>query len=205
MGIKENLECVQEEIGSAKLVVVSKGRTIEQISECYSLGQKIFGENRVGEASDKIEQLSDIVNHISFHMIGHLQRGKVRDAVEIFDVIQSVDTLKLMEKIDVVSGEVGKVQKIMLQVNVSEDEGKFGFNVEEVSDVVEKIKHMGNIKLVGFMAITSRENKQEDFKAMKILFDKFDLQFLSMGMSDSYKVAVGEGANMVRVGSLIFD
>jgi PLP dependent protein len=205
MGIKDNLETLRKEIGKAKLVVVSKGRSVDQLKECYSLGQRIFGENRVQEAVEKISELGDIAKQISWHMIGHLQRGKVKQAVEIFDVIQSVDTLKLAEKINNVASEAGKEQQIMLQVNVSEDDGKFGFGVGEVEENVRKVKEMKNLELIGLMAITSMENKREDFKAMKILFDKFDLQFLSMGMSDSYQVAITEGANMVRVGSLIFD
>jgi PLP dependent protein len=201
MSISENLVMLKQEIGSAQLVVATKNRSVEQIFECYKSGQKVFGENRVQEA---IEKIAGLPSDISWHMIGHLQGNKVREAVELFDVIQSVDSEKLLLRINEIAKAIGKVQRIMLQVNISNDSDKFGLTANAVEPAVKFANTLESVELIGLMTITSQENRQEDFQAMKKLFDGFNLQFLSMGMSDSYEKASSAGANMVRVGSVVF-
>jgi len=205
MTILENYERIAKEVRPATLVVVGKGRPIEELKKAYHGGARFFGESKVQEGVDKFTFYQQIAAEV--HMIGHLQSNKVKEAVRVFDCIQSVDSIELAKRIDAISGEFEKKILIMLQVNISNDPDKFGFKVDELENAINQIQVLPNCILVGLMTITSRENNREDFKKMKQLYDNCSIKdkyYLSMGMSDSYKVAIEEGSNMVRVGTAIF-
>lgn len=190
------------------LVAVTKSKDVSVIKNAYESGLRVFGESYIQEAEQKIQELGGL--EIEWHFIGHLQSNKSKTAVGLFDVIQSVDSLKLAGLIDKEADKIGKVQKIMLQINISGEESKFGIDKQELNQFLEKIKQLKNIKLTGLMAIASndQEKSRQEFKEMKQLFDlhkdEFGLKFLSMGMTEDYKIAVEEGSNMVRLGRILF-
>ncbi|MBO4652737.1 MAG: YggS family pyridoxal phosphate-dependent enzyme [Lachnospiraceae bacterium] len=223
--VKENLLQIRERIeaacersgrnpGDVRLIAVSKTKPSEMIREAYSAGQTEFGENKVQEMCQKAEELSDL--NITWHLIGHLQKNKVRKAVATAAMIHSVDTVELAAEIQKEAARIDKVQDILLEVNVAAEESKFGFRPEEVEAAAEEIFRMPNVRLCGLMTVAPyTENPSENrvfFKqlrklAVDILSKKTDNISdccISMGMSNDFEEAVEEGATMVRVGSLIF-
>lgn len=212
--IQTNLERIQHEIGNCKLVVVSKYRTVEELQTVYDCGYKIFAENRVQAL---LERVNELPKDIQWHLIGHLQTNKVKFIVPFIQLIQSVDSLKLLEEIQKQAEKINRKISVLLQVYISADETKFGLSPQELDELIEYIKNqpMSNIEIRGLMGMatfTDDENQiKQEFQLLKQLFDKIKLkgifsQFdtLSMGMSSDYKIAVHEGANLVRVGSAIF-
>ncbi|MBP2030732.1 pyridoxal phosphate enzyme (YggS family) [Methanohalophilus levihalophilus] len=211
MSVDENTKTVLKEIGNVKLVSVTKTVDAERINQSIRAGATIIGENRVQEFEDKCAEILPCERHL----IGHLQSNKVKKAVQYFDIIQSVDSLKLIQDIDGKAEAIGKVQEVFLQVNIGDEPQKYGFDLDEINSVVSEIHSYDNILVKGLMCIPPYGSPEETrlyFRKMKALFDEMkgensgniDIQELSMGMSGDYRVAIEEGATMVRVGSGIF-
>jgi len=222
--IKNNLEIINEKIKKAalkanrnpqeiKLVAVTKTATIEQIKEAISEGVKIIGENKVQEAKEKYQILSA---DIEWHLVGHLQTNKVKYAIEIFDFIHSVDSIKLAKEIDRRSLQFGMMTNVLVEVNVSGEETKYGIKPEEVEPFLKEISEFSRTRVRGLMTIAPiAEDKEEVrpyFRKLRELFEKIKskniknvkMDYLSMGMTEDFEVAVEEGANMVRIGRGIF-
>ncbi|MBN2110343.1 MAG: YggS family pyridoxal phosphate-dependent enzyme [Methanosarcinaceae archaeon] len=214
MSVHENTMRILKELGSVKLVSVTKTVDPDRINESIRAGASIIGENRVQEFDEKCDDILPCERHL----IGHLQTNKVKKAVQLFDVIQSVDSLKLAREIDRRAEDAGKVQEVFLQINIGEEPQKFGFGPDEVEKVIGEIAAFRNIRVKGLMCIppfVPPEEARPYFKRMKGFFNdmkqrspefgnNIDIRELSMGMSADYRVAVEEGATMVRVGSAIF-
>ena len=215
--LKDNIERVKQRIAAAcakvgaepdKIIIicVTKSRAVEQILEAVNLGYKNIGENRVQEALEKYKQISGA----KWHMIGHLQSNKVKEAVKIFDLIHSVDSLNLAKEINKQAIKINKIQDIFLEVKTSTEVTKFGFDPDEVGNVSDEINRLSNIKVKGLMTIAPLvDNMQEArpyFSKLRQLRDKLNPDwFLSMGMSDDFEVAIEEGANIIRLGRAIFN
>ena len=197
------------------LVAVSKTKTVEDILELYALGQKDFGENYVQEL---LEKQAKLPADIRWHFIGHLQSNKVKLIVPFIRLIHSVDSFKLLNEINKQSQKINRVTNCLLQVHIAEEETKFGFDEKELDETISKYAnmHMKNVEVKGLMGMASFTddlNKvRNEFKYLRSLFDNYNklqitnhkLQTLSMGMSSDYKIAIEEGSNMVRIGSLLF-
>ena len=222
--IKSNLEIINEKVKKAalktnrtpneiKLVAVTKTATVEQIKEAISVGVKIIGENKVQEAKEKYQILS---TDIEWHLVGHLQTNKVKYAIEIFDLIHSVDSIKLAKEIDKRSLQFGMITNVLVEVNVSGEETKYGIKPEEVEPFLEEISEFSRIKVRGLMTIApiveDKEEVRPYFGKLRKLFEKIKIEnkknirmdYLSMGMTEDFEVAIEEGANMVRIGRGIF-
>ncbi|MBU0667222.1 MAG: YggS family pyridoxal phosphate-dependent enzyme [Nanoarchaeota archaeon] len=214
MSVAKNLESINSIIGSGvKLVVVTKNRSIREINQAIFLGVKDIGENKVSEAKEKKMQI--ITKKVNWHMIGHLQRNKVKDAINIFDMIQSVDSLKLAKKIDFWCKLKNKVMSILVQVNIGREPQKYGIRPEDVFSFLKELSKLKNIKVLGFMATTpfiESEKVRHYFKELKMLFNQakerkiplIEMKYLSMGMTNDFEVAIKEGSNMVRIGTGVF-
>ncbi len=203
------LEALNEQIkGRALVVAVSKGRSPKQIMELYERGCRDFGENRVAEALEKMEQLPQ---EIQWHFIGKLQRSKVSKIIGRFALIHSVDSLELAEKIAESSSVAGKVTSILLQVNTSEEASKSGFSVEECKALFSTLDQLEGIKIQGLMTIAPLTEERERiircFQDLRKLQGELQrrLPLMSMGMSQDYDIALEEGANLLRIGSALFD
>lgn len=222
--LKENLINVEKNIANAcersgrdrdevTLIAVSKTKPVEVLKEAYDLGVRVFGENKVQELVDKYEALP---KDIHWHMIGHLQTNKVKYIVGKVEMIHSVDSLKLAETIEKESAKKNCITKILVEVNVAEEESKFGLHMKEVIPFIEKISTFEHIQLCGLMTIAPFvENSEENRTIFKNLhklsvdimeknIDNRNVNVLSMGMTNDYEVAIEEGATMVRVGTGIF-
>ena len=208
--IKEAYQQIHEELRllNITLVAVSKTKPIEDILELYNLGHKDFGENYVQELAEKAEKLP---NDIRWHFIGHLQTNKVKSIVPFIYLIHGVDSLKLLKEIDKQAEKNKRVIDCLLQVHIAQEETKFGFDETELLNL--ELKQFSNVRIKGLMgmaSLTDDINKiRIEFKSLKILFEKLktqnpELSILSMGMSADYKIAIEEGSNMVRIGSLLF-
>jgi PLP dependent protein len=205
--ISNNIKCIRSEIGpKVELVAVTKNRTATQIEESIQAGITIIGENRIQEAASKFPKLSSPVTK---HFIGHLQTNKVKLAVELFDLIQSVDSLRLAQKINQEATRQQKTMPILLEVNIAKDPKKYGFTPDETSSLLPEIQALSNIEVRGLMTIVpyfeDPEQTRSFFKQIKTLQTKLALPELSMGMSNDYHIAVQEGATIVRIGSAIFN
>ena len=198
------------------LVAVSKTKPIEEIKKKYNEGLINFGENRVNELVQKFKLLPKDIN---WHMIGHLQTNKVKKIIPFISLIHSVDSMKLIDKIENESKKFDKKTNILLQVHIAKEKSKYGFNFEEVRDFFknqldESYKNINIVGLMGMATLTNNKNQiRKEFKNLKILYDEIKslsqknnqkIKILSMGMSSDYKIAIEEGSNMVRIGSLIF-
>ena len=187
------------------IVAVAKTVGIDAILTAYGVGISQFGENRVQEAKPKIEQLSSLAPDIIWHMVGHLQTNKVKTAVDIFDIIESVDSLKLAEAISL---RASKVVPILIQINVVGEETKSGFSPTELLRDVEKIRTLPNLDVRGLMTIgpliSDPEEVRPVFRQLREMRDRLGLAHLSMGMTDDFEVAIEEGATMIRIGRAIF-
>ena len=207
MSIKKQISIINNEIkDKAELIAVSKTRSIDDINEAYNHGQKKFGENRVQEIVDKFNKLP---KDIEWHMIGHLQKNKVKYISEFISLIHSLDRLSLANEIDKNGKKHDKSIDCLIQIKISKEETKFGLNIDELDSFYDEVKKLNNINIVGLMGMaTFTDDKVKirgEFQNLKDIFDRYeDLQILSMGMSGDYHIAIEEGSNMVRVGSLIF-
>ncbi|WP_406669949.1 YggS family pyridoxal phosphate-dependent enzyme [Methanolobus sp. ZRKC4] len=211
MSVTQNIKTIIKELEGIKLVSVTKTIDAERINESIRAGATIIGENRVQEFEEKFDEILPCEKHL----IGHLQTNKVKKAVQLFDVIQSVDSLKLIQEIDRKAMDIEKVQKVFLQVNIGNEPQKYGFGQDEIRQIIPEISSLKNIQVTGLMCIppfVTPDQVRPYFKQMKALFDEMKLENcsninireLSMGMSNDYMAAIEEGATMVRVGSAIF-
>lgn len=208
---REVIEQLKKEIGNARLMAVSKTRTIEEVMEAYNMGLRLFGENHVQEIVAKFS--TGKPSDMEVHMIGHLQSNKVSKVVGLVDMIESVDSFGLLEKINNACVKINKVMPVLLELNTSGEEAKSGFATEaELLDCIEKAKTLSNVKIEGLMTVgpvaCPPEKKDEltrkSFKQLKNLYDGLNLKVLSMGMSGDYNIAVQEGSTQVRIGTKIF-
>lgn len=198
-----------------KLVAVTKTVSFERIKETIDLGLRVFGENKVQEAQEKIEKIRSEVTDcvIEWHMVGHLQKNKAKTAVQLFDLIHSVDSIELAQEINKHAGKIGKIQKVLVQVKLSEEETKHGVSKDNLMDLIKHITELKNLSLEGLMTMPPFFDKAElarpFFKQLRELSNKiqekgYRLPELSMGMTNDFEVAVEEGATIVRIGTAIF-
>lgn len=212
MIIPSNLLYISKEIGpDVTLVAVSKTKPVEDIKTAYDFGQRNFGENKVQELIKKSEELPKDIN---WHMIGHLQRNKVKYIVPFIHLIHSVDSLRLLKEINKQAKKQLKKVNVLIQVDISNDDSKFGFSLFEINDLFEKINYddYQNILFKGLMGMASFTSNKEiirkQFNSLNNVFQKFkkrhSFEYLSMGMSGDYIIALECGSNMIRLGSNIF-
>ncbi len=213
MSIKDNLNQIKSELPErVTLVAVSKTKPNEDILEAYEAGQRVFGENKVQEMVQKWE---DLPKDIDWHMIGHVQRNKVKYMAEFVSLIHGVDSPRLLKEINKQAKKHGRVIPCLLQIHIAEEDTKFGLDKAELEELIESdaFKAMENIKIVGLMGMatfTDDENQvRKEFAQLKSMFENLktkldDITILSMGMSGDYQIAIEEGSNMVRIGSSIF-
>lgn len=194
-----------------KLIAVTKSQPIDKIKEAADLGLRVFGENRIQEAKQKIKELENF--NIEWHMIGHLQTNKVKDAVKFFEVIHSLDSEKLAILIDREAKKISKIQRVLIQVKLSEEKSKYGIKEDEVEKLLELCKNLKNLKVEGLMIIPPYFENPEDvrpyfrkLKQIKEYLSKkgYSIKELSMGMSHDFEVAIQEGATMLRIGTALF-
>jgi pyridoxal phosphate enzyme (YggS family) len=209
---KESYEQLIADLGShhVSLVAVSKTKSVEEIKELHDLGQRDFGENYVQELVEKQIQLP---KDIRWHFIGHLQTNKVKQITSFIHLIQTADSLKLLQEINKQAQKFRRVIDCLLQIHIAQEETKFGLDENELNELLNtnanELHELKNIKIVGLMGMASFTDDMNkvrgEFKYLKSLFDKHPgLTTLSMGMSSDYPVAIEEGSSMVRIGSLIF-
>jgi len=214
MTIKENVRKILEELPEGvELVGAAKGRSAREIVEAIDGGLKIVGENYLQET---LRVYEDVDRDVQWHFIGHLQRNKVKKAVKLFDMIQSLDSFELAKEIDKRARAIGKVMPVLIEVNSGREKQKFGVMPEDVEELVRKVSTLPNIKVMGLMTMGPRFGDPEDsrpyFRETRRIFERLkqldipnvEMRYLSMGMSNSYRVALEEGANMVRIGTKIF-
>ncbi|MEK9600233.1 MAG: YggS family pyridoxal phosphate-dependent enzyme [Bacteroidota bacterium] len=209
--IRENITQIRQEIGNVELVVVSKYRTIEELNQVYEANQRDFAENRVQELTKKKELMP---NDIRWHMIGHLQTNKVKFIAPFIHLIQSVDRIKLLKEIDKEARKNHRVIPILLQVHIAEEEHKYGFSMNDLTQIIEsnEISEFKNIELLGLMGMATNTPDtaiiKSEFKKLESFFNKWKDQLnwttLSMGMSGDYIQAIECGSSLIRVGSKIF-
>ncbi len=195
------------------LIAVSKMKTIDDITQAINAGQKHFGENYLQEAVEKIEFLNKQHQDLQWHFIGHIQSKKAKTIAQYFDWVQSVDRLKVAQKLNDNRKEDQEKLNVLVQVNISNEPQKSGINIDEVDNFCKEFNNFDRLILRGFMCID--ENSQDlqkqahNFSKMKALFDEMQKKYpsidtLSMGMSGDFKIALHNGSNMVRIGSAIF-
>ena len=219
MSIKDNFLKIRKEIPNyVKIVLAAKTRTKEEIEEAIFAGAEIIGENYVQEAEKMYEALGERAKEVKWHLIGSLQKNKINKALKIFNCIETIDSLELAEVINRTAEKMSKKVSVFIEVNIGSEITKSG--VKPDYDIIEKlakyISGLNHLKLEGLMTMGPRVGDPEDsrgyFRKTKEIFDKLEsfnisninLKYLSMGMSNSYKVAIEEGANMVRLGTVIF-
>lgn len=213
MSIAENLKSILNDLPeSVTLVAVSKTKPISDLQEAYDEGQRIFGENRVQEMTEKWEKMP---KDIEWHMIGHLQRNKVKYMAEYVSLVHGVDSPRLLKEINKQAEKNGRTISCLLQVHIAEEDSKFGFDEKELLELVdnEEFKQYKHVKIKGLMGMaTFTDNKEQvrrEFKGLAALYSKLKSSYphfsiLSMGMSGDYQIAIEEGSTMVRIGSSIF-
>jgi len=227
--IKDNIQRARDQIAQVcskmgrcleeiTIVAVSKGRGVEEIREAVEAGIQHIGENKVQEVLPKHKLITHNFKLLipKLHMVGHLQTNKVKDAIKIFDLIQSVDSMRLVREIDKEAAKIGKIQDILIEVKTSSEATKFGFSPEEVVEDVKMIGQLENVNVKGLMTVASivddSKNARPCFRLLRQLQDRintlhitpYTLHILSMGMSDDFEVAIEEGSTMVRLGRAIF-
>ena len=216
MSIQQNLLQIKSQIpNDVTLVAVSKTKPVEDLMEAYHAGQRIFGENKIQEMTEKWQQMP---KDIEWHMIGHVQSNKVKYMVPYVKLIHGVDSLKLLKEINRQAVRWRKKINCLLQIHIAEEETKFGLDENELIELLnsDEFKEMSNIKVIGLMGMATFTKNQEqikkEFNYLKSLFDKYkklstencQLTTLSMGMSGDYQLAIDCGSTMVRIGSSIF-
>jgi len=214
MGIRENIQKLLKELpDGVELVAAAKARTAEEVLEAVETGIKIIGENYVQEA----ERAYPVVgNKAKWHMIGHLQKNKAKKAVKLFDMIETVDSAEIAQEIDKRCAQMGKVIPILVEVNSGKEPQKAGVLPEKAEELIREISSLANIKVMGLMTMGPRFGNPEDsrpyFITTREIFDRIkalelpnvEMRYLSMGMTNSYRIALEEGANLVRIGTKIF-
>ena len=213
MSIKDNLENISLKIPSEVcLVAVSKTKPISDILEAYEYGQRVFGENKIQELVEKHNKLP---KDIEWHMIGHIQRNKVKYMAPFVSLIHSADSYRLIKEINKQGKINNRVINCLLQIKIASEESKFGFTEKDATDFLnsEEYESFKNIKIVGLMGMATFTDNQikinQEFNKLKIFYNKLNrsnsqINKLSMGMSDDYPIAIRNGSTMVRIGSSIF-
>ena len=212
--IKQNIQEILSELpNGVELVAAAKARTPEEVLEAVESGVKIIGENYVQEAERAYEVVG---NKAKWHFIGHLQRNKVKKAVKIFDMIETVDSVEIAGEIDKRCSQIGKVMPVLVEINSGREEQKSGVLPENAEQLVKEISGLPQIRVMGLMTMGPRFGNPEDsrpyFVETRKIFEKIkqldlpniEMRYLSMGMTNSYKIALEEGANIVRIGAKIF-
>ncbi|OGW46259.1 MAG: YggS family pyridoxal phosphate enzyme [Nitrospirae bacterium RBG_13_41_22] len=234
----ENIKNIYRKISSAsirsgrnpfdvKLIAVTKTVAMDKIKEAIDLGLRIFGENRVQEAKEKISNLKSQINpplppfikggwggfELEWHMIGHLQKNKAKTAIQLFDLIHSLDSIELAKELNKYAERESKIQRVIIEVKLSGEETKYGIVRENLMDLIESVSRMNNLKLEGLMTMPpffdNPEMARPFFKGLRELRDNaeksgYKLLELSMGMTNDFEIAILEGATMVRIGTGIF-
>ena len=225
MSISKNLNNIKSQLPAhVTLVAVSKTKPVADLMEAYNAGQRIFGENKIQEMTDKWEVMP---KDIEWHMIGHVQTNKVKYMAPYVSLIHGVDSLKLLQEINKQAAKNNRVIDCLLQIHIAEEESKFGLDEEELNEILKQVQHdkdnLKNIRIVGLMGMatfTQNQNQiEKEFKHLKTIFDtitsrtdainrvspeNIDIKILSMGMSGDYQLAISCGSTMVRIGSSIF-
>jgi hypothetical protein len=215
MSIAKNLTEIKSQLPQhVTLVAVSKTKPIADLMEAFTAGQRIFGENKIQEMTDKWEQMP---KDIEWHMIGHVQTNKVKFMAEYVSLIHGVDSMKLLQEINKQAKKYNRVIDCLLQIHIAEEETKFGLDELELEEIFKQVQNdkseFENIRIVGLMGMaTFTENQiqiEKEFSHLKTIFDKLktqnsELKTLSMGMSGDYQLAISCGSTMVRIGSSIF-
>jgi pyridoxal phosphate enzyme (YggS family) len=218
MSIAKNLTQIKSQLPAhVTLVAVSKTKPVSDLMEAYNAGQRIFGENKIQEMTEKWEQMP---KDIEWHMIGHVQTNKVKFMAEYVSLIHGVDSLKLLQEINKQAKKHNRVIDCLLQIHIAEEETKFGLDKLELEEILKQVQNdkseFENIKIVGLMGMatfTENQNQiEKEFNHLKAIFDKlnklsiinYQLSILSMGMSGDYQLAISCGSTMVRIGSSIF-
>jgi pyridoxal phosphate enzyme (YggS family) len=213
LSIKENLNEITEELGdNVTLLAVSKTKPVEDIKQAYDFGIRDFGENKVQELIKKEPQLP---KNIRWHLIGHLQRNKVKYIVGKVYLIHSLDNIKLLEEIEKRYGAVNLTANALIQINIGEEESKTGIYVRDLETLIEACEKCKNVKIKGIMSVIPKGNEESCryyFKKVRTIFDdlkkrnsnNIEMDILSMGMTHDYKIAIEEGSNLIRVGEGIF-
>jgi hypothetical protein len=223
--IEENLKYIHDSIASAcvrsgrrrqdvTLVAVTKTFSSSEVEKALTAGISGIGENKIQEAEGKFKELGARLSGIQRHFLGHLQTNKAKKAVELFDVIQSLDSLKLAREIDKCAAAAGKAQDCLIELKVSGEETKFGVSEHDIFDFAAQLAEFENINVRGMMTMApyfeDKSLSRPYFKLAKQVFDRFlekrlnNFRILSMGMSADFEVAIEEGSNMVRIGTAIF-
>ncbi|WP_138433611.1 YggS family pyridoxal phosphate-dependent enzyme [Winogradskyella algicola] len=213
MSIKDNLQNIKSGIPEhVTLVAVSKTKPVSDLMEAYDAGQRIFGENKIQEMVEKYEQMP---KDIQWHMIGHVQRNKVKYMAEFVSLIHGVDSFKLLKEINKQAKKYDRVINCLLQIKIADEDSKFGMSANDATTLLhsDEFSELKNIEIVGLMGMaTFTDNMaqvENEFRFLKTTFDKLktqnsELKILSMGMSGDYKLAIECGSTMIRVGSSIF-
>jgi pyridoxal phosphate enzyme (YggS family) len=215
VGIGENVQKLLSELPEGvELVVAAKSRTAKEVLEVVAAGVKIIGENYVQEAE---RNYSVVENKAKWHFIGSLQKNKVKKAVVIFDMIQTVDSVEIAREIDKRCARLGKVMPVLVEINSGREKQKSGVLPEDAEDLIKAISGLPNIRVMGLMTMGPRFGDPEEsrpyFIVTREIFERIkklglpnvEMRYLSMGMTNSYAVALEEGANMVRIGTKVFD
>lgn len=213
MSIAENIMCIKEKLpADVTLVSVSKTRTVEEIKEAYAAGARDFGENKVQELMDKVDSFDTSVR---WHLIGHLQTNKVKYIVGKVFLIHSLDSVKLLNEIEKRYSQENLIAKVLIQINIGKEVAKTGIYKEDLEELIQAVEKCKNVKVIGLMAVIPKgieEQCRNYFKEMKHIFDELrekafiniSMEYLSMGMTHDYKLALLEGSNMIRIGEGIF-
>lgn len=218
MDIKNNIKDFKNYLSDkpCKLVAVSKTKPVSMIQEAYDAGERIFGENRAQEMAEKYDQLPQ---DIEWHMIGHLQRNKVKYIAPFVHLIHSIDSARLLKEVNKQAKKNERTIECLLQIHIAKEESKFGLDEEELEELLttDQIKSYENVKIIGLMGMATftddHDRVRKEFQYLKGLFDKCKnmtlpanvvMEELSMGMSGDYELALEEGSTMIRVGSKIF-
>ena len=211
--ISENLKNLKSKLpNEVTLIAVSKTKPVSDLMQAYNAGHKVFGENKVQEMESKWQEMP---KDIQWHMIGHLQRNKVKYIAPFVSLIHAVDSLRLLKEINKQAKRNERVIDCLLQIKIAEEDSKFGMDIADATALLnsEELQNFKNVKIVGLMGIATftDDEKQisQEFQRLKKVFDQFkieksELKILSMGMSGDYKIAIENGSNMVRIGSAIF-
>ncbi|HCX61027.1 YggS family pyridoxal phosphate-dependent enzyme [Sedimentibacter sp.] len=225
MSIKENIDGILERIADVcersgrnpddiTLIAVSKTVNADRAREAVEAGILNLGENRVQELTDKYEKLSD--TEVKWHMIGHLQKNKVKYIIDKVELIHSVESIELANEINKRAEKNNLKVNILVELNIGEEESKFGISEESVYDFVKSLEQFENINVLGIMTVAPFAEDPEEirwvFKKMKVIFDKLssmniknsNMKFLSMGMTNDFEIAIEEGANIIRIGTAVF-
>ena len=212
--ISENIKQIFAQVPEGvQIVAAGKSRAVDEIKQAIASGIRIVGENYVQEAEEKQKLIGRVAQ---WHLIGHLQRNKIKRAVKIFDMIQTLDSLEIAQGIDKVCGQENRVMPVLIEINSAREKDKFGLFPEDVELLIKETSQLKHIKITGLMTmgpdLSNREELRPYFKNTRQLFERIkslnfpgvEMRYLSMGMSDSYQIAIQEGANLVRIGTAIF-